>query len=272
MSERLQLREVGDHARLVRQLDAHHREHHTFWPYTAAETSGPITDSPRHCAHWPTPRHSPPVRAGHYPAVPVLAISGEFDIGTTPAHADTIVARYPNARAVTVPYGRHGLLLGLSPAANCAQAAMLDFLANPRTDVPVDCTARTHRMLGRFPTTAPLPTGGDLTDGQRERIAAAAHTAEDALALLDPEAAAPAASEPGLRGGRLTITPDGITLDAARFTDTPVSGAVGLDGTTATFTAPGLELTWTPFRAGDFTQVSGTVDGQGFAVEVPPAG
>ncbi len=72
-----------------------------------------MTDPPRYCAHFPTPRHSPPVRAGHYPDVPVLAISGEFDIATTPGHADTVTARYPNARAVTVPHARHGLLLGL---------------------------------------------------------------------------------------------------------------------------------------------------------------
>ncbi|MFC3986262.1 alpha/beta fold hydrolase [Streptosporangium jomthongense] len=266
-------------AERLRQLNAYARRHHLYAPYRPSEVTGPVADWTRQCAHWPTPRQSPPA-TGNRPNVPVLAISGQFDSDTSPLDATSVAARHPRGHAYTVPFGGHGQLFGSNPLGACLQGVLRSFIADPTKPAHPDCTAENYRLLGDFPTQArelAMPYGHELSDRQRRTVAAAFATAADAIAPLNPTSLTPAPqTEPGLRGGRILRTEGGpTTLHQVRYVkDVQVSGTIRLNPKTATATlttAPGnrLSLSWRPFRAENQTEVHGELDNEPFTVRIP---
>ncbi|WP_163509542.1 alpha/beta fold hydrolase [Fodinicola acaciae] len=249
----------------IRQLDAFTAKNRIFWPYARAESTDPTLLWTRLCAYWPTQRQSPPVSAGR-PDVPVLAMSGQFDTVTAPADAATVASRFPRGRAVTTPFGGHGLLLSMTPAGACPQSVLRGFLAEPDAGIEVPCTAENYRLLGGFPRAA-------------STIVAAYQTALDAIGPLNPNASLPVtAREPGLRGGhrdhdektgQLTLTGFGY------LPGTTVDGTVRIDPSTGmaiadlTLRSQHVSLSWKAFQAEDLTTVTGTVDGRPFTTRIP---
>jgi pimeloyl-ACP methyl ester carboxylesterase len=257
--------------RRIKQLDAFTGKHRILWPYTRAESSEPTLLWTRLCAYWPTPRQSPPVPGNaRQPDVPVLAMSGQFDTVTAPADAATVASRFPRGRAVTTPFGGHGLLLSMTPAGACLQSVLRDFLAEPDAGIDVPCTAENYRLRGGFPRVS----------GKLGAIVAAYATALDAISPLNPNASLPVpARERGLRGGYRDYDEktSQLTLTGLRYlTDTEVDGSVRIDPSTgmavADLTLTGarrVSLSWKAFQAEDRTTVTGTIDGRSFTMRIP---
>jgi pimeloyl-ACP methyl ester carboxylesterase len=55
------------------------------------------------CLGWPSPAGGAPLGAGPRPNVPVLAVSGGFDMRTPTAGAASVVARFPQGKLLVVP-------------------------------------------------------------------------------------------------------------------------------------------------------------------------
>src|SRR5205823_9858240 len=55
------------------------------------------------CLGWPSPSGGEPLGAGPLPNVPVLAISGGFDMRTPTASAASVVAQFPQGKLLVVP-------------------------------------------------------------------------------------------------------------------------------------------------------------------------
>ena len=55
------------------------------------------------CLQWPTPAGGAPLGAGPLPDVPVLAVSGGFDMRTPTDSAVSVAARFPQGRVLLVP-------------------------------------------------------------------------------------------------------------------------------------------------------------------------
>jgi pimeloyl-ACP methyl ester carboxylesterase len=61
------------------------------------------------CLRWPSPAGGAPVGAGPLPDVPVLALSGGFDMRTPTANAVSVVARFPHGHLLVVPGVGHSV-------------------------------------------------------------------------------------------------------------------------------------------------------------------
>ncbi|RBQ15114.1 hypothetical protein DP939_37570 [Spongiactinospora rosea] len=272
----------------ARQLDAYLARHPIFAPYTAREASGPTAQWLRACTYWPTPRHTPPVPPGtRLPDVPVLAMSGRFDTETAPEDATAVAARFPRGRALNIPFGGHGLLMGTGPDSGCVQDLLRTFVAEPSKPV-AGCSAEHYRLLGEHPRRSadlpPIRGGDDLPGAARRTIAAAFATAVDALAPRGPYSTTPLpAREPGLRGGhvRYDAKTSTVTLAHTRYVkDVQVSGTVRYAPDTGVATADlkakptgspetPLTLSWRPFQPEDLTRLQGKLNGHPFQATAP---
>jgi TAP-like protein len=93
------------------------------------------------CADWPSPSGGAPLGPGPLPDVPVLAISGGFDMRTPTEDATSIVRRFPHGQLLVVPGVGHDAvdadfsgcafqavrtwMLGGAPPAQCSRSAPL---------------------------------------------------------------------------------------------------------------------------------------------------
>ncbi|MFF0309801.1 alpha/beta fold hydrolase [Streptosporangium sp. NPDC004379] len=268
------------------QLDRHYREKRPLRPFTVAELGG--TSPLDLCVNWPTPRPSPPVPPdAAYPAVPVLAVGGDFDT-ETPAEVAEQVRRFPRGVFVRVPFGGHSLAWGSRPVNECVRSLMRSFLDDPSRPLPAArCTAENYRATGEFPETVkeatPIRAPG-LSARDRRVAGAAFATVQDASARRNPYSLLHSLlkTEPGLRGGRLAFddAARAISLEDVRFVgNLAVSGRVTLpedpDGggeAVARLTVTGddgtpheITLSWPVFVAEERPPLSGTFDGRPFS-------
>jgi pimeloyl-ACP methyl ester carboxylesterase len=273
-----------------RQLAEYYQSSETLHPFDLHEMGG-ATGHDFWCVDWPTPRDTPPVPAdASYPAVPVLALAGDFD-SHSPAEVASMTRRMPEATLIPVRYGTHGLALHPAPVGRCARDIMRAFLSEPRhppapavTDA--DCHAETFLALGSFPrtvATVPPARTDDLPASDRALVAAAFTTAADALVRRDPNHAFPVRpAVPGIRGGQIRYERGSrdVILEGTRFVeDLAVDGTLRFgddDLVTAELVATGpdgrahvLTLRWRAFVPGEMTQVEGTIDGRAFGAAVP---
>lgn len=269
---------TADEATRRRQLVTLHAERNRYAPFTRAE-AGSGADF---CAGWPTPRENNAIEP-HRPAVPMLAVAGEFDPKAIMG-ARTAARAFPRGQAVTVQAGYHNPAVeGRGPGGECARQIMHRFIQNPGRVSDTSCTMANYQAHGRFPATAaavPAARGGGLDAPQRTLLAAAFATAADTVAMHNPHRASRPDTEPGLRGGEVTNGTDGtITLDKVRYVaDLAATGTakVAGDKATANLTVTGpagathkVTLQWKAFTATDTTPVTGTLDGRPFRVNVP---
>ncbi len=84
------------------------------------------------CVDWPAPAGNAPFPAGPFPDVPVLAVSGTFDMRTPTSNAASIVAQFPHGHLLVVPGIGHSVLT-TDPSSCTANAvrAWLSGLAVP---------------------------------------------------------------------------------------------------------------------------------------------
>jgi hypothetical protein len=104
------------------------------------------------CLDWPSPSGGGTLGPGPLPDVPLLAMSGGFDMRTPTAGAASIVARFPQGRLLVVPGVGHSVTTA-DPSA-CAALAVRTWMTGGA--VPAECP----RPKAIVPPVPALPTPG----------------------------------------------------------------------------------------------------------------
>jgi pimeloyl-ACP methyl ester carboxylesterase len=177
-----------------------------FGPFGRWAGRGGVATS---CVDWPTPTGGASLGKGPLPDVPVLALSGGFDLRTPTADAAAMVARFPRGRLLVVPGIGHSVLT--SDPSGCAEAAVRDWIAGG--PVPRSCP-RPRAYVDPLAAYATRSTAPERPTGPRRTLELAAKTLHEAeatwlyLALVTSKRTTVA----GLRGGTLTVSYDTVTL------------------------------------------------------------
>jgi pimeloyl-ACP methyl ester carboxylesterase len=197
-----------------------------FAPFGRAAAVGEVIEA---CERWPSPVRRP-VQRGALPDVPVLVLSGTFDVRTPVADARTVAAMFPRGYLVMTG-APHGVVIFDSQG--CAIPALRRFLAG---GLPGQCDG----AFPRFAKSLAGPPPRALTDvppvrGVSGRAGRTLRTLEltiaDAYLSLLYEFYGGMASDPGLdpgspnavwrfgalRGGRYTASRRGLGFRRASF-------------------------------------------------------
>ncbi len=174
------------------------------------------------CIGWPSPSGGATLGSGPLPNVPVLAISGGFDLRTPTASAVSVVARFPQGRLLVVPGVGHSTLT--ADFSGCAVNAVHTWMTG---GVPPSECPRSQPLVAPVPALPVLPA-------RPRRISAAATLAVVTATLEEAEAAwlmtdgltGTSTAVPGLYGGKLT-SPSGSTIVLTGYT---VAQGVSLSG------------------------------------------
>jgi len=186
------------------------------------------------CQTWPSPAGGAPLGAGPLPNVPVLAISGGFDMRTPTASAASVVARFPQGRLLVVPGIGHSVVT--ADSSGCAARAVRSWMLGQT--VPDTC-ARPEALV------APLAAFPAATKhaGPLQTYAIAAKTLREAEATwLMTSGSGPAAPLGGLYGGKLVANTKS-TFTLVRYSidrGVTLSGAIKLTNDRAPFAFQGL--------------------------------
>jgi hypothetical protein len=178
------------------------------------------------CLQWPVPAGGAALGAGPLPDVPVLAVSGGFDMRTPTSGATEVVALFPQARLLVVPGIGHSVL-GADPSF-CAQQAVHDWILGSQ---PATSCARPTPYLDVVPDyPAAIPTRPKQTASPARTLAIAKQALQDAEAMW--LLTGPGQRVAGVSSGRLIASDRGFTL--VRYSVTPgveLSGKLRLSGT-----------------------------------------
>jgi pimeloyl-ACP methyl ester carboxylesterase len=157
------------------------------------------------CVGWPSPSGGAALEAGPLPDVPVLAISGGFDMRTPTQDAASVISRFPHGQLVVVPGVGHDPVD--ADFSGCAFVAVRTWMTG---GTPPSQCARPTPLLRPIPS---LPTAA-----VRKSPYSASATYSIALKTIDEaEATWLSASTnvvPGLYGGKLTTGQRQFTLTA----------------------------------------------------------
>jgi pimeloyl-ACP methyl ester carboxylesterase len=154
------------------------------------------------CLRWPSPAGGAPFGPGPLPDVPVLAVSGGFDMRTPTANAVSVVGRFRQGRLLVVPGVGHSVTTA-DPSACAARAVRSWFQTGA---VPASC-ARGKPIVRIVPTLPAAAAGAKL--GPRATYVVAQKT------LIEAQAAWLMANDKALAGvyaGRLVPAARGFTL------------------------------------------------------------
>jgi pimeloyl-ACP methyl ester carboxylesterase len=150
------------------------------------------------CQTWPSPAGGAPFGTGPLPNVPVLALSGGFDMRTPTASAAAVVARFPQGRLLVVPGVGHSVVT--ADSSGCAARAVRSWMLGQT--VPDTC-ARPDAFvapLGPFPLAS-------KSAGALQTYTIAAKTLREAEATwLMTSGSGPAAPVAGLYAGKLVAS------------------------------------------------------------------
>jgi pimeloyl-ACP methyl ester carboxylesterase len=156
------------------------------------------------CLGWPSPAGGAALGPGPLPDVPVLALSGGFDMRTPTDGAAAVVSRFPHGQLVVVPGVGHDPVD--ADFSGCAlQSVRLWMLGAP---APAAQCPRPAPLVRPIPT-LPAPAARKTPYGAQATYAIASKTIAEteASALL-----ATAGGVPGIYGGRLSVSPGQFTL------------------------------------------------------------
>jgi hypothetical protein len=84
------------------------------------------------CDTWPGPAGGADLAAGGFPNVPVLALSGGFDMRTPTAGAQSVIAQFPQGKLVIVPGVGHSVTS--ADPSGCAALAVRDWILDPSSN------------------------------------------------------------------------------------------------------------------------------------------
>jgi pimeloyl-ACP methyl ester carboxylesterase len=173
------------------------------------------------CAVWPSPSGGAALGSGPLPNVPVLAVSGGFDMRTPTAGAASVVARFPQGRLLVVPGIGHSTVS--ADYSNCAAQAVHTWMTG---GVPPSECPRSQPIVTPVPALPLLPVRPRRPASPAATLAIVTATLKEAEAvwLMANGSNAPIL---GIYGGRLT-SPSGASFKLAGYT---VAHGVALSGT-----------------------------------------
>jgi pimeloyl-ACP methyl ester carboxylesterase len=165
------------------------------------------------CLDWPSPSGGAALATGPLPNVPMLAVSGGFDLRTPTAGAASVVARFPQGRLLVVPGVGHSTVT--ADFSGCAIQAVHTWMTG---GVPPGECARPQPLVANVPALPALPT-------RPHRMSPAATLAVVRATLREAEAAwlmtdgltGSNETVPGIYGGRLT-SPSSSSIALAGYT------------------------------------------------------
>jgi pimeloyl-ACP methyl ester carboxylesterase len=182
------------------------------------------------CDLWPSPAGGADLTPNPLPNVPVLALSGGFDMRTPTADAQSVIAQFPQGKLIVVPGVGHSVVS--ADPDGCAALAVRDWILNQSSSETCPRPPFEVAPLGPFPR--PLQSKRRLTAAKTYALAAKTLAESEATWLFDEGTATPL---PGLAGGRLVPTPRGFRLAAYGIVPgVTVSGTVGV--------VPGSDTPW----------------------------
>ena len=176
------------------------------------------------CLQWPVPAGGAALGPGPLPDVPVLAVSGGFDMRTPTPGAASVVSRFRQGRLLVVPGVGHSVLG--ADLSFCSQQAVHDWMLGNQ---PATSCARPTAMVDLVPSYLTPPAAKTIASPART-LAITSQTLRDAEAIF--VMTAPGQQIAGVSGGKLIASERGFTL--ARYSVTPgveVSGKVRIGGT-----------------------------------------
>ena len=152
------------------------------------------------CLGWPSPSGGGALGSGPLPDVPVLAVSGGFDLRTPTAGAAAVAARFPQGRLLVVAGVGHSTID--ADFSGCAEKAVHTWMTG---GVPPTACARTKPLVAPVPA---LPVSRARPASPSETLAIVRKTLDDAEALWLMTAGLSDSKDPvaGVFGGRLTPT------------------------------------------------------------------
>jgi pimeloyl-ACP methyl ester carboxylesterase len=172
------------------------------------------------CIGWPSPAGGAALGAGPLPNVPVLAISGGFDMRTPTESAQQIVSRFPQGQLLVVPGVGHSVTT--ADPSGCAIQAIRNWMAGANVAGRCDRSQPFLRPLPGLPAAGPVKPKKVL--GPLTTYTVALKTIDDAEAIwLMAQSEAPI---PGVFAGKLTPAPRAFTL--TRYS---IAHGVSLSGT-----------------------------------------
>jgi pimeloyl-ACP methyl ester carboxylesterase len=176
------------------------------------------------CLQWPSPAGGAAPAPGPLPDVPVLAVSGGFDMRTPTVGARQVAALFPQGRVLVVPGVGHSVLG--NDVSFCAQRAVHDWILGSQP--PAGC--RRPSLIVETVPAYPAPVSGRLPGklSPARTLVLVRQALRDAGAMR--ELSKPGDRVPGIYKGRLVAAERGFTL--VRYS-----------------VAPGVELTGTLTRS-----------------------
>ena len=155
------------------------------------------------CVGWPSPAGGAALATGPLPDVPMLAVSGGFDMRTPTEGARAVVSRFPHGQLLVVPGVGHSTVTA-DPSGCALQSVRTWMLGGP---IPAQCPRSA-------PFLAPIPALPAPALPKRTRTALTTYSIA-ARTISEAEAAWLMASvpvTPGVYGGRLTSAQRELTL------------------------------------------------------------
>lgn len=167
------------------------------------------------CLGWPGPTGGAPLGTGPLPDVPMLAVSGGFDMRTPTAGAQSVVARFPQGHLVVVPGVGHSTTT--ADPSGCAINAVRTWILG---GVPPSACPRQQPLVVPVPA---LPAPGVAhparPDSPRKTYTIANQTFHDALALwlMTGGVSGQTTTVPGIYGGQIVASARSLAL--VRYSD-----------------------------------------------------
>jgi hypothetical protein len=153
------------------------------------------------CTGWPSPTGNAPLGTGPLPDVPMLGISGSFDMRTPTPGAQSVVSRFPHGQLLIVPGVGHSTVT--ADPSGCAVNAVRTWITTGTA--PASCPV-TPPLVVPVP---PLPAPSKHVLSAKATYAAVRASVGDAQALwLMTAGISGTVTVPGVFGGRM--------LEAAR--------------------------------------------------------
>jgi pimeloyl-ACP methyl ester carboxylesterase len=176
------------------------------------------------CLGWPSPSGGAALGAGPLPNVPMLALSGGFDMRTPTAGATSVVARFPQGKLLVVPGIGHSTLT--ADYSGCAEVAVHTWMTG---GTPSSTCARPKPLVTDVPALPVLPARPRHPVSPARTLAVVAATLKEAEAawLMTVGLTGSAKPVPGIYGGRLAYA----SSSSFRLTGYSVARGVAVSGT-----------------------------------------
>jgi len=211
------------------------------------------------CLQWPSPAGGAPLGTGPLPDVPVLAVSGGFDMRTPTAGASDVVRLFPQGHLLVVPgVGHDAIDADLS---FCAAQAVHDWMLGGQ---PASSCPRPKPVVEEV-SAYPSGTAPKVPASPRRTVALTAQALRDAEAIWLMTASGESVA--GVYGGKLQASDRGFTL--VNYSVSPgvrFNGKIRVSGTGLPLKFEGVVTVSGPSAANGILGVSpgklgGTLDG-----------